>query len=152
MKKNDKKDKKNTKEVFLEIQSIQNGATTSVFINDARMRKIRNNYKIEFDGTELCGMPGEITSLEINDNSVVKLTTGTKKVFSQMIMEQGVRHCSMRMDDIEGPLSMGISTRRIKTNLGENGGNLEVDYSLEFNNYFAGDHTMIITVKDKPRG
>ena len=141
--------KRKGKEVAIEILSIQNGQETSVFISDARFKKNKDNYKIEFDGTELCGMPGQITSLEVEDDRVVKLTTGKKEVFSQMIMEKGVRHCSLRIDDREGPLSMGVSAKRIKSNIGENGGKLEVDYSLEFNNFHAGDHSMIVSVYNK---
>lgn len=141
--------KRKGKEVAIEILSIQNGQETSVFISDARFKKNEDSYKIEFDGTELCGMPGQITSLEVEDDRVVKLTTGKKEVFSQMIMEKGVRHCSLRIDDREGPLSMGVSAKRIKSDIGENGGKLEVDYSLEFNNFHAGDHSMIVSVFNK---
>ena len=137
------------KEVAIEILSIQNGQETSVFISDARFKKNKDKYKIEFDGTELCGMPGQITSLEVENERVVKLTTGKKEIFSQMIMEKGVRHCSLRIDDREGPLSMGVSAKRIKSDISENGGTLEVDYSLEFNNFHVGDHSMIVSVYNK---
>ena len=142
-------EKRNGKEVSIEILSIQNGQETSVFISDARFKKNKDKYKIEFDGTELCGMPGQITSLEVENERVVRLTTGKKEVFSQMIMEKGVRHCSLRIDDREGPLSMGVSAKRIKSDLGEHGGKIEVDYSLEFNNFHAGDHSMIVSVYSK---
>lgn len=142
-------EKRKGKEVAIEILSIQNGQETSVFISDARFKKTKDNYRIEFDGTELCGMPGQVTSLEVENDRVVKLTTGKKEVFSQMIMEKGVRHCSLRIDDRDGPLSMGVSAKRIKSDIGENGGKLEVDYSLEFNNFHAGDHSMIVSVYNK---
>ena len=141
--------KKNGKTVDIEILSIQNGQETSVFISDARYKKTKDKYKIEFDGTELCGMPGQVTSLEVENERVVKLTTGKREVFSQMIMEKGVRHFSMRIDDKDGPLSMGVSAKRIKSDLGENGGTLEVDYSIEFNNFHAGDHSMKVSVYGK---
>ena len=138
-----------SKRVAIEILSIQNGKETSVFISDARFKKNKDKYKIEFDGTELCGMPGQVTSLEVEDERIVRLTTGKKEVYSQMIMEKGVRHCSLRLDDREGPLSMGVSTKRIKSGIGADGGKLEVDYSLEFNNFHAGDHSMIVSVYSK---
>ncbi|MBQ7009799.1 MAG: DUF1934 domain-containing protein [Ruminococcus sp.] len=142
-------ERKKSKQVSIEILSIQNGKETSVYISDARLKKNKDNYRIEFDGTELCGMPGQITSLEVEEERVVRLTTGKKEVYSQMIMEKGVRHCSMRIDDLEGPLSMGVSAKRIKSNMNEYGGKLEVDYSLEFNNFHAGDHSMIVSVYSK---
>ncbi len=142
-------ERKKSKQVSIEILSIQNGKETSVYISDARLKKNKDNYRIEFDGTELCGMPGQITSLEVEEERVVRLTTGKKEVYSQMIMEKGVRHCSMRIDDREGPLSMGVSAKRIKSNMNEYGGKLEVDYSLEFNNFHAGDHSMIVSVYSK---
>lgn len=140
---------KRAKEVSIEILSIQNGQETSVYISDARFKKSKDTYKIEFDGTELCGMPGQVTSLEVENDRKVTLTTGKKEVFSQMIMEKGVRHCSLRIDDKEGPLSMGVSAKRIRSVFGERGGKLEVDYSIEFNNFHAGDHSMIVSVYDK---
>ena len=138
-----------SKRVSIEILSIQNGKETSVFISDARFKKDKDNYKIEFDGTELCGMPGQITSLEVEEDRLVKLTTGKKEVYSQMIMEKGVRHCSLRIDDRDGPLSMGVSAKRIKSSLCSQGGRLEVDYSIEFNSIHAGDHSMIVSVYNK---
>ena len=141
--------KTKSKQVDIEILSIQNGQETSVYISGARFKKNKDNYRIEFDGTELCGMPGQITSFEVEKDRVVKLTTGKKEIYSQMIMEKGVRHCSLRIDDRDGPLSMGVSAKRIKTDLGEHGGKVEVDYSLEFNNFYAGDHSMIVSVYSK---
>lgn len=141
--------KRKCKEVDIEIVSIQNGQETSVFISDARFKKNKDNYKIEFDGTELCGMPGQITSLEVEKDRLVKLTTGKKEVYTQMIMEKGVRHCSMRVDKRDGLLTMGVSARRINSDIDENGGTLEVDYSIEFNNIHAGDHSMKVSVFGK---
>ena len=142
-------ERKRSKKVAIEILSVQNGQETSVYISDARFKRSKDKYSIEFDGTELCGMPGQITSLEVEEDRLVRLTTGKKEVYSQMIMEKGVRHCSMRIDDREGPLSMGVSAKRIKSNMNEHGGKLEVDYSLEFNNFHAGDHSMIVSVYNK---
>lgn len=142
-------ERKKGKQVAIEILSVQNGQETSVYISDARFKKSKDKYSIEFDGTELCGMPGQITSFEVENDSIVRLTTGKKEIFSQMIMEKGVRHCSLRIDDKDGPLSMGVSAKRIKSDVDEHGGVLEVDYSLEFNNFHAGDHSMKVSVYGK---
>lgn len=143
------KEKQVGKNVSIEILSVQNGQETSVFISDARFKKGKGKYRIEFDGTELCGMPGQVTSLEVENDSIVRLTTGKKEIYSQLIMEKGVRHCSMRIDEKEGILSMGVSAKRIKSEVGDLGGILEVDYSLEFNNFHVGDNSMRVSVYSK---
>ena len=107
------------------------------------------SFNVSLNGTKVLSYTFSTSSLEVENERVVKLTTGKKEIFSQMIMEKGVRHCSLRIDDREGPLSMGVSAKRIKSDISENGGTLEVDYSLEFNNFHVGDHSMIVSVYNK---
>ena len=51
-----------------------------------------------------------------------------------------------------GPLSIGVFTKTLKSTLGEQGGTLEVSYTLDFNTDLVSENRFFITVEKKPIG
>ena len=144
--KGDKMKEENT--AVLEIKSIQDGIESMLLISDVRVSRKKHCRLIEFDGTEICGIPGEVTSFKIyDDNNVELTTTGRNNVSSSMIFEEGVKQHCHYTDAFNEPVEIGFSTNRVRSVTNERGGKLEIDYFVEFNNILSSQNTMKLTYK-----
>ena len=104
-------------------------------------------YTVSYQETELTGMEGTTTRLHIHKGRATLLREGN--VNSQMVFEEGRRHLSM-YETPYGALSIGVSTRRMRSTLGEAGGDLEIDYAIEIDNLVAGQNLFRMNVKKHP--
>ena len=101
-------------------------------------------YTVSYQETELTGLEGTTTRLYIRDGQVTLLREGS--INSQMVFEEGRRHLSM-YETPYGALSIGVNTRRMRSTLGEAGGDLEIDYANEIDNQIAGQNQFRMNVK-----
>lgn len=110
-------------------------------------RDAQGRYTISYEESELTGLEGTTTVLQIEGGRVTLLREGS--VNSQMVFEEGCRHLSM-YETPYGALSVGINTRRMKNTVGEDGGDLEIDYAVEIDNLLAGQNLFRMSVKRDP--
>jgi len=142
-----KKINKNAKNVSIEIKSVRDGYETSLFVSDAKMAiSDKDEYLIEFDGTEMIGIDGERISFLVDGQKKVVMTTGNKVIFSQLILEKGVRHHSQYMDEFDEPVIVGVLANNIKSNMNSSGGKVEIRYTIELNHSMASDNLMSVNV------
>lgn len=104
-------------------------------------------YVVSYAETELTGLEGTTTRLHVDGGRVTLLREGN--VNSQMVFEEGRRHLSM-YETPYGALSIGINTRRMRSTLGEAGGDLEIDYAIEIDNLIAGQNLFRMNVRANP--
>ena len=110
-------------------------------------RDSSGGYTVSYQETELTGMEGTTTKLHIDKGRATLLREGN--VNSQMVFEEGRRHLSM-YETPYGALSIGVNTRRMRSTLGEAGGDLEIDYAIEIDNLVAGQNMFRMNVKKNP--
>lgn len=79
------------------------------------VRDAQGRYTISYEESELTGLEGTTTVLQIEGGRVTLLREGS--VNSQMVFEEGCRHLSM-YETPYGALSVGINTRRMKNTVG----------------------------------
>ncbi len=70
------------------------------------------------------------------------------QVNSQMVFEEGRRHLTMYSAPY-GALTMGVNTRKMKVDLDETGGEIEIDYALEIDHAVAGENLFQIRVRPR---
>ena len=104
-------------------------------------------YIVSYAETELTGLEGTTTRLHVDGGRVTLLREGN--VNSQMVFEEGRRHLSM-YETPYGALSIGVNTRRMRSTLGDAGGDLEIDYAIEIDNLIAGQNLFRMNVKKNP--
>ena len=102
---------------------------------------------VTYQESELTGLEGTTTRLHIHGRRVTLLREGS--INSQMVFEEGRRHLSM-YETPYGALSIGVNTRRMRSTLGEAGGDLEIDYAIEIDNLVAGQNMFRMNVKKNP--
>ena len=85
-------------------------------------------------------------------NNLVKVENETVTISrkgplsSQLILEKGKRHQCM-YQTIAGTLSIGVFTKTLNNNLNENGGSLEVIYTLDFNSDLVSENRFKIDIE-----
>lgn len=107
----------------------------------------RGGYTISYEESELTGLEGTTTKLHIDGRRVTLLREGS--INSQMVFEEGRRHLSM-YETPYGALSIGVNTKRMRSTLGEAGGDLEIDYAIEIDNLIAGQNLFRMNVRKNP--
>ena len=110
-------------------------------------RDSRGGFIVSYQESELTGLEGTTTRLHIDGGRVTLLREGS--INSQMVFEEGRRHLSM-YETPYGELSIGINTKRMRSTLGEAGGDLEIDYAIEIDNLLAGQNLFRMNVRKKP--
>lgn len=111
------------------------------------VRDERGGFTVSYQETELTGLEGTTTVVRIDGPRVTLLREGT--VNSQMVFEEGRKHLSM-YETPYGSLSIGVDTHRVKSTVGEGGGDLEIDYAIEIDNLVAGRNFFRMNVKRDP--
>ncbi len=107
----------------------------------------RGGFTVSYQESELTGLEGTTTKVHVSGGKVTLLREGS--INSQMVFEEGTRHLSM-YETPYGALSIGVNTRRMRSTLGEAGGDLEIDYAIEIDNLLAGQNLFRMNVKKKP--
>ena len=64
-----------------------------------------------------------------------------------MIFEQGQKHL-VHYDTEFGSITIGVSASRVRYTLGENGGDISIDYALEIDNTVATENKLIMNVRE----
>jgi len=110
-------------------------------------RDSRGGFMVSYQESELTGLEGTTTKLHVHGGRVTLLREGG--VNSQMVFEEGRRHLSM-YETPYGELSIGVNTKRMRSTLGEAGGDLEIDYAIEIDNLVAGQNLFRMNVRKNP--
>lgn len=103
-------------------------------------------YTVCYQESELTGLEGTQTTIQVEGNSVSILREG--QVNSQMVFEEGRRHLTM-YNTPYGALTMGVNTRKMKVALDETGGEIEIDYALEIDHAVAGENLFCISIRER---
>ena len=104
------------------------------------------NYTVRYQESELTGLEGTQTTIQVEGNSVSILREG--QVNSQMVFEEGRRHLTM-YNTPYGAMAIGVNTRKMKVDLDETGGSIEIDYALEVDHAVAGENLFQIYVRTR---
>lgn len=91
------------------------------------------SYSLSYDESELTGMEGAVTSVNFNLSEtglVTLMRTGAYRM--AMVFESGMRHiCTYQTPYM--PIEMAVTTKKLINTLTEDGGTLEVEYSIDAN-------------------
>ena len=70
---------------------------------------------------------------------------------AQMVFQEGRRHMSM-YNTPYGTMSIGVNTRHLTAQVGESGGDIEIDYAIEIDHTVAGRNVFQIKIKEAAPG
>lgn len=138
------------KDVLITIRSSQNVDGTEAegveLITQGTYQYGKNGIRLAYMESELTGLDGTKTVFHVKPDEVVLSRRGS--VYSQMVFHPG--ECSNFVYRTEfGLLQMGLDTRRLECALDEHGGDMEIEYDLDFERNFLSRNTFKINIREK---
>ena len=138
------------KEVVISIKGMQSyeGALPDVIelVTEGRLARDGSGYTLSYQESELTGLEGTLTTIQVDGEQVTLLRVG--EFNSQLVFQEGRRHLSV-YNTPYGAMEIGVHTRHLLAELNDQGGDIEVDYSVEVDHALAGRNIFRINVRDK---
>ncbi len=135
------------KDVLITIldEQLSDGETERLEITTAgTLKSDKNGVSISYDEVD-GALQGCVTTLKIESPTCVTMSRNGP-YSSQLILEQNKRH-SCYYETPVGSFMMGVFAKSVGAAVGENGGVLNLKYTVDFNSGLATENTMTITVK-----
>jgi len=98
-----------------------------------------------YQESQLTGMEGTTTTFNIEPDVVTLVREGT--VTSQMLFQKGKKHIFLYSTPY-GANTMGITTRHLLVDVGENTGRMEIRYNLDVDNIPLTRNEFLINFKE----
>lgn len=138
------------KDVVISIDSIQNYGLD----DEDRMEFTTDGSYFFEDGvgclsymeSEVTGMEGTRTSMIVSPEEIVVDRDGG--ITSRMVFREGLKN-SFLYNTPYGNATMGIDTRRVKHELDENGGHVEIDYVVDMEHTVVTRNRFQITIETR---
>ncbi len=132
------------------VQSLPQGESDSVELVTEGKYSFRDGHgELSYMESELTGMKGTRTSFIFTPEEVVLSREGT--LTSRMIFQEG-RKNTFLYDTPYGSATMGLDTHRIHSTLGPMGGDMEIDYIVDFDHAVVGRNKFRINVREQKGG
>ena len=139
------------KDVWISINCIQSydqeDEDSLEFSTDGHYYFDGENGCLTYMESEVTGLEGTRTSVIVMPDQVVVDRDGM--VTSRMIFREGERD-AFQYSTPFGAATMGVDTRRIRHQMNEDGGRVEVDYVVNMEHVVASRNRFQITVEEIP--
>lgn len=111
------------------------------------MEQIPGGWELSYLESDLTGLDGVKTVFRVEGNKITLTREG--RLRSQMVFQEGMRHESLYQMEF-GALMMVVCARKISSSLSENGGTVDLVYSIEIEQSMAGtvDYHLDVQVKE----
>ena len=136
------------KEVLISIRGTQrsDGEEPQVIelTTDGKLYRDGETLCVSYVESEMTGLEGSVTTFRVENGRVQLKREGP--VNSTMTFVEGEKTESL-YDLGFGAMLLGVSARKVETNLQESGGTLLVDYTVEVEHVLVGSNTYEIEVR-----
>ncbi len=137
------------KQVLITVNSVIDGAAGECdkmsFITEGKLTRENGEYCVSYEESEITGLDGTTTTLKVKKDSVTLIRHGN--VDSMMLFEVGKTHLT-DYDTQYGSVMLGITAKKLDVELGDAGGNIMVDYILEYNRVYGGKNSLNVMVSE----
>ncbi len=139
-----------TKDVIITIKGIQkyqgSGDDVIELVTDGEYSYGKKGASFTYMESEMTGLEGTKTTFTINSDSVTMSRSGT--LTSNMVFEEGKKHHFLYELPF-GATTMAIDTQMIRSELGENGGELEIFYTTDIDHSLVGKNQFFINIREQ---
>lgn len=143
------------KDVMIRILATQTGDDPNEtnelaeFTTEGRMECAGGAGKLIYAESELTGMEGTVTTIAFSPEGAVLSRVGN--LTGRMDFTPGERNTFLYETPF-GTATVGLETKRYTSSLTEQGGELDIDYVVDFDHAFVGMNKLHITVTPKKYG
>ena len=99
------------------------------------MEKIEGGWELSYLESDLTGLDGVKTTFRVEEGKITLPREG--RLRSQMVFQEGVRHESLYEMEM-GALMMCVTAQKIRYDLSESGGTVDITYAIEIENASVG--------------
>lgn len=114
-------------------------------ITMGKYSKRNGSYYVSYKESEVTGMEGVVTTVKIKGDMVTVKRFG--KVTASLIFEKNKRNIC-HYNTPYGAMMIGIDTKKLLSNVNDNGGSIDIDYNVDINNVLTGSNTLHMTIKE----
>ena len=104
-------------------------------VTEGTMEFVDGGWDICYEESDLTGLAGVTTTFRVEPGKVILRRTG--KLRSEMIFREGVSHDSLYQMEF-GALLITVCAKQIEANIGDQGGVVDLVYSIEIEHGDAG--------------
>ena len=104
-------------------------------VTEGVLERLDNGWELRYEESELTGLAGVTTVFRVEPDKLVLTRTG--KLRSEMVFEEGVCHDSLYQTEF-GTMMLSVCAKSICCQLDENGGVIDMSYSIELEKSMAG--------------
>ena len=115
-------------------------------VTEGTLEDIDGGWRLCYEESELTGLAGVNTTFQIVDKTVTLIRSG--RLNSQMIFQEGVPHDSLYQMEF-GALMLTVCAVKVETNLTEDGGTIDLKYTIEVEQNAAGMIEYHLDIKTK---
>lgn len=113
-------------------------------VTEGTMEQQKQVWEISYEESDLTGLEGVTTAFRVGPRGVSLKRTG--RLQSQMIFREGVRHESLYQMEF-GALMIAVQAQKIRHNLTEQGGTVDITYSIQIEESAGGTVEYHLDVK-----
>ena len=124
---------------------VPNEENTIQLVTDGHYQFGDNCSWFSYRESPLTGMEGTTTTFFLKNGLVTMVRKGS--VNGELKFQKGERHCFLYNTPFGG-MTMGIRTQRLKTDLNEHGGSMDIIYTVDMNEVPLGKNVFQIDVKE----
>lgn len=138
------------KDVIISITGVQDfpqGSDEPIeLVTEGKYAYRDGRGELTYMESELTGMSGTKTSFIFSPTEVVLAREGT--LTSRMVFREGKKNTFL-YDTPFGSATMGLDTHKIYSTLGPRGGDMEIDYIVDFDHAVVGRNKFKINIKEQ---
>ena len=138
------------REVLLTIRGQQTYSDqepeTVELVTEGVLESIENGWKLTYEESDLTGLKGVTTTFQVEPGKVTLSRKGPLN--SQMVFQEGVFHESLYQMEF-GALMLTVCANKVSYDITENGGTIDLLYSIEIENTAAGHIEYHLDIKAK---
>ncbi|MBR4950259.1 MAG: DUF1934 domain-containing protein [Clostridia bacterium] len=138
-----------SKPVIIKIKGLQDLRDSQEekmeLITLGKYSKRNGSYYVSYKETEVTGMEGVVTTVKIKDDKVTVKRFG--KVNASLVFEKNKRNIC-HYNTPYGAMMIGIDTKSLSSDVNDDGGVVDIDYSVDINNVLTGNNTFHMIIKE----
>ncbi len=115
-------------------------------VTDGTLEFLDGGWNITYEESDLTGLAGVTTTFRLEPGQIILSRTG--KLKSQMIFREGECHDSLYQMEF-GALLITVCAKHIEAQISENGGTVELLYSIEIEQNAAGMVEYLLEIRRK---
>ena len=115
-------------------------------VTEGTLERCEDGWIICYQESNLTGLEGVTTTFRVAPGKIILTRTG--KLNSEMVFQEGVVHESLYKVEF-GALMLSVCASKINAQLDENGGTVELVYSIEIEQTAAGTIDYFLKIQPK---